>query len=89
MGWGHIQHTANQARRHAQYAWEQAKSVARRVDDAVTHAAKTAVHVAKHVDRAAQVARPVYGAVRPLIHPAVRAPLDRVAATYDTIRRSI
>jgi hypothetical protein len=47
------------------------------------------VHVAKHVDRAAQVARPVYGALRPLVHPSVRAPLDRVAATYDTIRRSI
>jgi hypothetical protein len=89
MGWGHIQHTANEARRHAQYAWERAKHVARRVDDAVTHAAQTAVHVAKHVDKVAQVARPVYGAVRPLIHPSVRAPLDQVAATYDTIRRSI
>ena len=88
MGWG-LRHTANEARRHAQYAFERAKHVAHQVDRAVTQAAQTAVHVAKHVDRAAQVARPVYGAPRPLVHPAVRAPLDKVAATYDTIRRSV
>ena len=89
MGWGGVHQAANEARRRAQNAWDRAKHVARRVDDAVTTAARTAVHVAKQVDRVAQVARPVYGAMRPLIHPSVAAPLDRVAATYDTIRRSI
>ena len=89
MGWGNLRHTANEARRHAQYAWDRARHVAQKVDRAVTTAAQTAVHVAKHVDRAAQVARPLYHAARPFVHPSVRAPLDRVAATYDTIRRSI
>ena len=89
MGWGGILQAANEARRHAQHAWQRTKDIARKVDDAVTHAARTAVHVAKHVDRAAQVARPVYSAVRPMIHPSIAAPLDRVAATYGEIRRSI
>lgn len=88
MGYG-LRHAANTARRHAQHAWERAKDVAQKVDHAVTTAARTAVHVAQHVDRGAQVLRPLYQAARPLIHPAVRGNLDRVAATCDTIRRSI
>jgi hypothetical protein len=88
MGWS-LQRTANEARRHAQYAFNRARHIAQKVDHAVTAAARTAVHVAKGVDRAAQFARPVYSAVRPLLHHSVTGPLDRVATTYDTIRRSI
>ena len=89
MGWSHVRHTANEARRHAQHVFDRARHIAHKIDDAVTAAARTAVRVAKNVDVAAKFARPVYSAVRPLMHHSVTGPLDRVAATYDAIRRSI
>ena len=76
---------------HVKQAIDRAKHIARRVDDAVTHAARTAVQVAKHVDRGVQFTRPLYTHVaRPLMHygGVTTAPIDRAISSYDSLRRA-
>jgi hypothetical protein len=92
MGYHTLQTAGNTAMRHATNAWEGAKRVAQRVDDAITHGARAAIHVAKHVDRGVQLTKPLYTHVaRPLLHygGVPTQPLDRALSSYDSIRRAI
>ena len=76
---------------HVKQTIDRAKHLARRVDDAVTHAARTAIQVAKHVDRGVQFTRPLYTHVaRPLMHygGVPTAPIDRAISSYDSLRRA-
>ena len=76
---------------HLKHHMERARHVARRIDDAVTQAARTAIHVAKHVDRGVNMTRPLYTHVaRPLMRygGVPTAPIDRAITTYDSLRRA-
>ncbi|HQU34851.1 MAG TPA: hypothetical protein PLB88_11080 [Thermoanaerobaculaceae bacterium] len=88
----HIRSAPSVAARHAHYAWDSAQRFARKVDEAVTHGARAAIHVARHVDKGVQLTRPLYTHVaRPLLrHGGIAtAPLDRALSTYDSIRRAV
>jgi hypothetical protein len=78
--------------RHAfHHAYGKARHAVRTVDKHITNAARATIHVARATDRAVQFARPVYHAVRPVLHHAgvSTAIADKALSTYDGIRRSM
>ena len=92
MGYHTLRSAGNTAMRHVNSAYEGAKRVAQRVDDAITHGARAAIQVARHVDRGVQLTKPLYTHVaRPLMQygGVPTQPLDRALSSYDSIRRAV
>ena len=73
------------------HAYGKARHAVRTVDRHITNAARATIHVARATDRAIQFAKPVYHAVRPVLHHAgvSTAIADKALSTYDGIRRSL
>ena len=76
--------------RHAfHHTYGKARHAVRTVDKLITNAARATIHVARATGRAVQFARPLYHAVRPVLHHAgvSTAIADRALSTDDGIRR--